>query len=69
MSEKLPQVRVPTLFVHGAHDTIFPLRYVRDAFNLVPGSRVKIFDQCGHCPHIERAVEFNETVAEFLESS
>ncbi len=69
MNGKLPQVKVPTLFVHGAQDTIFPLQYVREAFGLVPGARVKIFDQCGHCPHIERAVEFNETVREFLESS
>ena len=65
---RLPQLQLPTLFVHGAQDRIFPLEHVREAFSLAPNSRVKIFDQCGHCPHIEKVVEFNETVMSFLES-
>jgi pimeloyl-ACP methyl ester carboxylesterase len=64
--EKLSQLKVPTLFVHGAQDRVFPLKQVRDAFSMAPNSRVKIFDQCGHCPHIEKAIEFNEVVLEFL---
>jgi len=67
--DKLPQLRVPALFVHGAQDRVFPLEYVRDAFNMVPNSRVRVFDQCGHCPHIEKAIEFNKTVMEFLEGN
>ena len=67
--ERLPQLKVPTLFVHGAQDRVFPLEHVRDAFSMAPNSRVKIFDQCGHCPHIEKAVEFNEVVLEFLASN
>jgi pimeloyl-ACP methyl ester carboxylesterase len=65
--ERLPQLKLPTLFVHGAQDRIFPLEHIQEAFSLVPNSRAKIFDQCGHCPHIEKAVEFNETVMSFLE--
>jgi pimeloyl-ACP methyl ester carboxylesterase len=30
---------------------------------------VKIFDQCGHCPHIEKVVEFNEAVMSFLDNN
>jgi pimeloyl-ACP methyl ester carboxylesterase len=67
--DKLPQLKVPSLFVHGAQDRVFPLKRVREAFSMAPDSRVKIFDQCGHCPHIEKAVEFNETVMEFLEGN
>jgi pimeloyl-ACP methyl ester carboxylesterase len=65
--DKLPQLTMPTLFVHGAQDRIFPLGYVQESFSLAPDSRVKIFDPCGHCPHIEKAVEFNETVTSFLD--
>ena len=64
--ERLPQLKVPTLFVHGAQDRVLPLKDVRDVFSMAPDSRVRIFDQCGHCPHIEKAVEFNEVVLEFL---
>ncbi len=67
--EKLPQLKVPALFVHGAQDRVFPLKHIRDAFSMAPNSRVKIFDQCGHCPHIEKAVEFNKAVLEFLEAN
>lgn len=67
--ERLPQLKVPTLFVHGAQDRVFPLEHVRDAFSMAPNSRVKIFDQCGHCPHIEKAVEFNEVALEFLDGN
>jgi 4,5:9,10-diseco-3-hydroxy-5,9,17-trioxoandrosta-1(10),2-diene-4-oate hydrolase len=64
--KRLPQLKVPTLFIHGAQDRVLPLEHVRDAFSMAPNSKVKIFDQCGHCPHIEKAVEFNEIVLEFL---
>jgi pimeloyl-ACP methyl ester carboxylesterase len=67
--ERLPQLKVPALFVHGAQDRVFPLEHVRDAFSMAPNSRVKIFDQCGHCPHIEKPLEFNETVMEFLKDN
>ncbi len=67
--ESLPQLKVPTLFVHGAQDRVFPLEHVRDAFSMAPNSRVKIFDQCGHCPHIEKAVEFNKVALEFLDGN
>jgi pimeloyl-ACP methyl ester carboxylesterase len=67
LTGRLSQLKLPTLFVHGAQDKIFPLEHVREAFSLVPNSRVKIFDQCGHCPHIEKVVEFNETVMSFLD--
>jgi 4,5:9,10-diseco-3-hydroxy-5,9,17-trioxoandrosta-1(10),2-diene-4-oate hydrolase len=67
--DRLPELKVPALFVHGAQDRFFPLKHVRDAFSMAPNSRVEIFDQCGHCPHIEKAVEFNEAVLEFLEAN
>lgn len=67
--ERLPQLKVPTLFVHGAQDRLFPLEHIRDSFSMAPNSRVKIFDRCGHCPHIEKAVEFNEVALEFLDGN
>ena len=69
MTERLPQIKVPTLFIHGAQDVVFPLKHVKGAFDMMPNSRVKIFDRCGHCPHIERVVEFNETVMAFIEGN
>jgi len=69
LTDRLPQLKAPTLFIHGAQDKLFPLEHVREAFGMVPNSRVKIFDQCGHCPHVEKIAEFNETVMSFLEDN
>ena len=66
MTEKLRLIRVPTLFVHGAQDKLIPLEHVQNAFSLIPKARSKVFDQCGHCPHIEKSIEFNELVMAFL---
>jgi 4,5:9,10-diseco-3-hydroxy-5,9,17-trioxoandrosta-1(10),2-diene-4-oate hydrolase len=67
MVDKLPQVKSPTLLIHCEQDRIHPPELSRNAWRLMPNARVKIFDRCGHCSHIERAAEFNETVIDFLE--
>ena len=68
LTARLPELKMPVLFIHGAQDSLFPLKYVREAFSLPPNSRVEIINHCGHCPHIEKPVEFNEAVTAFLES-
>jgi pimeloyl-ACP methyl ester carboxylesterase len=69
LTRRLPELRMPILFIHGTHDRIFPLRQVRKAFTLAPNAEVKIMSRCGHCPQIERPVLFNETVTDFLEGN
>lgn len=68
MIEKLPYIKTKTLFIHGAQDKIFPLEYVNKSFSLVTNAAVKVFDNCGHLPHVERPIQFNETVLSFLET-
>jgi pimeloyl-ACP methyl ester carboxylesterase len=64
--DRLPELKMPVLFVHGAQDSLFPLKYVEQAFSLPPNARVEIINHCGHCPQIEKPVEFNESVMDFL---
>lgn len=66
MTPKLHLVKSPTLIIHGADDRIVPVEYAQTASNLIPDSKLEVFAECGHCPHIEKAVEFNETVIAFL---
>jgi 4,5:9,10-diseco-3-hydroxy-5,9,17-trioxoandrosta-1(10),2-diene-4-oate hydrolase len=68
LTDKLHLVKAPTLFIHGAQDRLFPVRQVRRAFRMVPNARVMVVDECGHCPHIEKATQFNESVMAFLEA-
>jgi pimeloyl-ACP methyl ester carboxylesterase len=67
MMNRLHLIKSPTLVIHCAQDRIHPLRLSRNAWRLIPGAQLKILSGCGHCPHIEKAAEFNEAVIEFLE--
>ncbi len=68
MIEKLPSIRMQTLFIHGAQDKVFPLKHVNKSFGLISNAMVKLFNDCGHLPHIERPIQFNEAVLSFLET-
>jgi pimeloyl-ACP methyl ester carboxylesterase len=66
MMDRLHLIQAPTLVIHCTQDRIHPLRLSRNAWRLIPNARIRILSGCGHCPHIEKAAEFNEAVIEFL---
>ena len=66
MLDKLHLIKSPTLLIHGTRDKVIPVKYGRKAVELIPNARLKLIKKCGHCPHIEKAAEFNEAVIKFL---
>ena len=66
MDNNLHLVSSPALIIHGIQDRVIPVEYVQDACNLIPEAKLEVFDECGHCPHIEKANEFNQTTLAFL---
>jgi len=64
--DRLSQIKSPALVIHGAQDRSIPLAHAYETYDLIANSRLKIFDECGHCPHIEKAGEFNKAVIDFL---
>ncbi len=69
LTGKLPHMKTPTLFIHGAQDRTIPAKHTQEACRLMPDARLKIIDRCGHCPHIEKADEFSREVIGFLNSN
>jgi pimeloyl-ACP methyl ester carboxylesterase len=69
MMNRLHLIKSPTLVIHCEQDKIHPTRLSRNAWRLIPGAQLKILSACGHCPHLEKAAEFNEAVIEFLEAN
>ncbi len=67
--ERLSEVRVPTLIVHGQKDKLIPVSCAMDAPREMPDSRLKIFEDCGHWPPRELSEEFNRVVSRFLEET
>ena len=60
---------LPTLLVWGARDPIIPADHGRNAHAAMPGSRLEIFDNAGHFPHLDDPVRFVELLREFIADS
>lgn len=66
LNDRLAEIKKPTLIIWGKQDGIVP---VSDAsiFNKgIAGSQLIIFENCGHAPQVEKALDFNKAVLEFL---
>jgi len=64
--DRLPEIRCPTLIVHGADDKLVPVRDAYEFERLIPDSAVVVFDDTGHLPMLERPRAFNAALVEFL---
>lgn len=64
--DRLPSLRCPVLVIHGTEDEVVPPRFAQDLARRIPGSRLYWIDGAGHLPFLERPLEFNRAVAQFL---
>jgi pimeloyl-ACP methyl ester carboxylesterase len=68
--DRLPMAaEVPTLIVWGSADAIIPASHAHDTHELLPSSRVEIFDGVGHFPHCEAPARFVETLTDFISTT
>lgn len=66
MAKDIVHIKAPTLLVWGLNDTITPPEVGHEFNQLIPGSTLRFIDKCCHAPMMERPVEFNEIVTEWL---
>ena len=59
-------LRVPTLIVWGREDAIAPLNCGELYQRALPNATLKVIDNCGHSPALEKPQEFLNVVTEFL---
>lgn len=60
---------VPTLIIWGDRDPIIPVHHAHSTHELLPGSRLEIFEGVGHFPQCEQPERFSALVAEFIAST
>ena len=60
---------VPFLIVWGERDPIIPVAHGRAAHALVPGSRLEVFAEAGHFPHVDEPDCFADLLIEFIEET
>jgi len=66
LAKWLHRISVPTLILWGAEDKVVPQAYGAAYQALVPGSKLKIFAECGHLSQVEKPDEFVEAVTSFI---
>lgn len=64
--EKMKDITIPVLLIHGTQDVVIPVSRTWDILNIVPNADAHIFSQCGHWSQVEKADEFNALVKHFL---
>ncbi|MFC7137082.1 alpha/beta fold hydrolase [Halobaculum litoreum] len=64
--DRLPDLTVPTLVVHGEADPLVPVAWAVRAGTLIPDATTRVLPDCGHWPPRECPDRFLELVEEFL---
>jgi pimeloyl-ACP methyl ester carboxylesterase len=60
---------IPFLLVWGERDPIIPAEHARAAHRLVPGSRLELFPDAGHFPHLDDPLRFVRLLFDFIETT
>ena len=60
---------VPFLIIWGKRDTIIPVAHAHAVHERVPSSRLEIFENAGHFPHVDDPLRFTEVLTEFIETT
>jgi pimeloyl-ACP methyl ester carboxylesterase len=60
---------IPFMLVWGERDSIIPVEHGRSAHELVPSSRLEIFEEAGHFPHLDEPQRFLDVLIDFIDST
>ena len=66
LTTRLKELHVPTIVFWGREDRVFPLSHGKRAARLIPEGKLRVFEQCGHWPHLEVSQTFNRALLDFL---
>ena len=61
----LHRIDVPVSIVWGAEDRVLPVGIAHELKRLLTRAELKIFERCGHLPHVEKMQEFCDLVVRF----
>jgi pimeloyl-ACP methyl ester carboxylesterase len=60
---------IPFLIVWGERDPIIPVEHGLAAHELVPSSRLELFEGAGHFPHLDEPQRFLDVLLDFIDST
>ncbi len=62
----LPTIRVPTLVLHGAQDSLIPSAEAQAMQQAIPNAQLEVIEDAGHLPTLETPVVYNQAVLQFM---
>ena len=62
----LPGIACPTLVLCGREDALTPMHLHEEMAGLIPGSRLRVIERCGHFSALERPEEVTTALREWL---
>ena len=66
LDNRLSAIKQPTLVIWGKEDGLLPLSDGERFQKEIAGAQLVVFDQCGHAPMVEKALDFNAALLKFL---
>jgi pimeloyl-ACP methyl ester carboxylesterase len=60
---ELSSISCPTVVLAGGRDRLAPKSFAVELSDRIPGGRLEIWDDVGHCPMLEQPERFNELVS------
>jgi pimeloyl-ACP methyl ester carboxylesterase len=67
LKSRLHRIRIPTMFLWGAHDCIVGEAYGRAYCAMIPGARFETMERAGHFPDHEQPKIFAKRVLSFMD--
>lgn len=67
LTDRLPEIRVPTLVVAGAEDPTTTPEVARGVHGRIEGSELSVLESAAHLCNMEQPEAFNRAVGDFLE--
>ncbi len=64
--DRLPELDVPTLVLHGADDPLIPIAVAERASRLLRNARLEIIPDCGHLAPLDRPEAVTRALNDFL---
>ncbi len=66
LSPLLPNIKVPTLVLHGDSDEVAPIENAFYMHKHIPNAELEVFKESGHMFFVEKQQEFSKTILDFL---
>jgi pimeloyl-ACP methyl ester carboxylesterase len=64
--ERLPEVELPFLIVHGDEDVLVPIDMALETFSLLPRARLLVLPYAGHAVNLEEPRAVNDAIRAFV---